>query len=83
MKEGRDLTEADLASLLRSSTPQPLGLPDGSPGRRLFVRLVILTVVFVLAWFLVGEPMLAPLAERVRVHTAAAAVGRERDARVQ
>ena len=79
MKEKHDLTEADLASLLTGRAAAPSGLSAAPPGRRFFVRLVILATVFVLAWFLIGQPMLAPLAERVRVHTATTRVESHRE----
>ena len=80
MKGKHDLTEADLASLLSGRSVPSGGLgATPPPGRRLFVRLVILSICLVLVWVLVGESMLAPLAERVRVHTATTRVEGHRD----
>ena len=75
---GRELKDADLAKLL-TTTPARGGVAHAPPGRRLFVRLVILAVASVVAWFTLGERMLEPLAERVRVHTATTRVASHRE----
>jgi len=78
VKRSRDLGgDADLSALLASgslgkgvASPGPTRLSEAPVGRRLFVRLVMLTVLLVVVWTFVDSTMLAPLAERVRVHTA-------------
>ncbi|MDF1799548.1 MAG: lytic transglycosylase domain-containing protein [Planctomycetota bacterium] len=87
MKPSRDLGgDADLSVLLASSSlgkgaagPGPTRLSDAPVGRRLFVRLVMLGVLLVVVWAFVDRTMLAPLAERVRVHTATTRVASHKD----
>lgn len=64
---------------LQGGGPRRGSLAEASPGRRVVVRLVLLLVALVLAWFLVGEPMLAPLADAARRHTATTRIAVHKD----
>lgn len=74
-----ELLALDQASL-QGGGPRRGSLAEAPPGRRALVRLVLLCVALVLGWFLVGEPMLAPLAEAARRHTATTRTAVHRDA---
>ena len=88
MSRSRDLGgDADLSVLLSGGSPgkglganRSAGLSDAPPGRRLFVRLVVLTMLLVGVWMVVDETVLQPLAERVRVHTATTRVNSHKGA---
>lgn len=73
------LLALDQASL-QGGGPRRGTLSEASPARRALVRFVLLALILVLSWFFVGEPMLRPLAETARRHTAETRVQVHRDA---
>lgn len=67
--------EAQLAHLAPDRSPRRT-----PPGRRLFLGVLALSMFMVGGWFLVGEPLVAPLAEAARRHTAESRVKVHREA---
>ncbi|MBC8451551.1 MAG: lytic transglycosylase domain-containing protein [Planctomycetes bacterium] len=67
-------------SSLQGAGPRRGSLSEASPARRAMVRLVVLFLALVLGWYFVGEPMLSPLAEAARRHTAESRVKVHREA---
>lgn len=81
MSKGRSLEELlalDQASL-QGGGPRRGSLAEAPPGKKASVRLVLLAVALVLGWFFVGEPMLAPLADAARLHTATTRIAVHKD----